>query len=232
MKSELPKVLVPVAGRPMIEYVLDALSAAGIADILLVVGYRSDLVRAALANRAGLRFVEQAEQLGTGHAVMVCRAELERRTDATVFVLAGDSPMMQASSLVALVEEFSRRRPACLMGTAHKPSPQGLGRIVRDAAGNFDKIVEEKDATAAQRAISEVNLSTYVFDCGQLLWALERVQNNNAQREYYITDVPGILKQAGKEVVALDVLKPVEALSINTIEELAVVERELVKMRE
>jgi bifunctional UDP-N-acetylglucosamine pyrophosphorylase/glucosamine-1-phosphate N-acetyltransferase/UDP-N-acetylglucosamine pyrophosphorylase len=232
MKSELPKVLVPVAGRPMIEYVLDALSAAGIADILLVVGYRSDLVRAGLANRPGLTFVEQAEQLGTGHAVMVCRPELERRTGAPVFVLAGDSPMMQASSLASLVEEFTRRRPACLIGTADKENPAGLGRIVRDAAGNFDAIVEEKDATESQRAIREVNLSTYLFDCRELLWALDRVRNDNAQREYYITDVPGILKRAGKQVVALKVLKPIESLSINTVDELALVERELVRMRE
>jgi bifunctional UDP-N-acetylglucosamine pyrophosphorylase/glucosamine-1-phosphate N-acetyltransferase/UDP-N-acetylglucosamine pyrophosphorylase len=232
MKSELPKVLVPVAGRPMIEYVLDALSTAGITDVLLVVGYRSDLVRTSLANRPGLTFVEQTEQLGTGHAVMVCRAELERRSNAAVFVLAGDSPMMQPRSLSALVGEFARRRPACLIGTAHKVNPAGLGRIVRDAAGSFEKIVEEKDATTAERAITEVNLTTYVFDCGELLWALERVRNNNAQREYYITDVPGILKEEGKEVEALDVLKPVEALSINTAEELALVERELAKMRE
>jgi bifunctional UDP-N-acetylglucosamine pyrophosphorylase/glucosamine-1-phosphate N-acetyltransferase/UDP-N-acetylglucosamine pyrophosphorylase len=232
MKSELPKVLVPVAGRPMIEYVLDSLAAAGIGEVLLVVGYRADLVRAALANRRGVTFVEQTQQLGTGHAVMVCRDELARRGDAAVFVLAGDSPMMQSSSLKSLVDEFARRRPACLIGTAHKENPQGLGRVVRDAAGQFLKIVEEKDATPAERALTEVNLSCYLFDCRALLAALDRLQNNNAQGEYYVTDVPGILKAQGKEVVALDVLQQVESLSINSMDELAIVERELLRMRQ
>src|SRR5688500_16287759 len=199
MKSELPKVLVPVAGRPMIEYVLDALAAAEIDDVVLVVGYRADLVHAALAHRPRLTFVDQTEQLGTGHAVMVCRPELERRSDAAVFVLAGDSPMMQAASLRTLTREFAQRRPACLIGTAHKDQPQGLGRIVRDQRGNFLKIVEEKDATPDERAIREVNLSCYLFDKCELLLALEHVQNNNTQREYYITDVPGILKRDGKD---------------------------------
>jgi bifunctional UDP-N-acetylglucosamine pyrophosphorylase/glucosamine-1-phosphate N-acetyltransferase/UDP-N-acetylglucosamine pyrophosphorylase len=232
MKSDLPKVLVPVAGRPMIDYVLDALSAAGVAEVLVVVGYRADLVRETLANRPGLTFVEQTEQLGTGHAVMVCRDELAKRSNTAVFVLAGDSPMMQASSLSALVREFHARRPACLIGTAHKENPQGLGRVVRDGGRCFLKIVEEKDATPAERAITEVNLSCYLFDCGQLLSALDRLQNNNAQREYYITDVPGILKAQNQTVIALDVLQPVESLSINTPEELAVVEQELRRMRQ
>jgi bifunctional UDP-N-acetylglucosamine pyrophosphorylase/glucosamine-1-phosphate N-acetyltransferase len=232
MKSELPKVLVPVAGRPMIEYVLDSLAAAGIDDLLIVVGYRADLVKDALANRRGLTFVEQTRQLGTGHAVMVCRDELARRGEAAAFVLAGDSPMIQASSLEALMDEFARRRPACLIGTAHKKNPEGLGRVVRDAAGQFVKIVEEKDATPAERALTEVNLSCYLFDCPALLAALERLENNNAQGEFYITDVPGILQDQGQTVVALDVLKPVESLSINTVEELAIVEQELLRMRQ
>jgi bifunctional UDP-N-acetylglucosamine pyrophosphorylase/glucosamine-1-phosphate N-acetyltransferase/UDP-N-acetylglucosamine pyrophosphorylase len=232
MKSDLPKVLVPVAGRPMIEYVLNSLAAAGIDDVVIVIGYRGDLVRAALANRKGLTYVEQTQQLGTGHAVMVCREELARRADAAAFVLAGDSPMMQASSLEALMAEFDRRRPACLIGTAHKKNPEGLGRVVRDGAGQFHKIVEEKDATPAERALTEVNLSCYVFDGRALLSALDRLENNNAQGEFYITDLPGILKDQGQTVVALDVLKPVESLSINTVEELAIVEHELLRMRQ
>ena len=121
--------------------------------------------------------------------------------------------------------------PACLLGTARKPNPTGLGRIVRDAAGEFPGIVEEKDATPEQRAITEVNVSTYVFRPDALLSALEQLTANNVQGEYYLTDCPGVLKAAGERVEALCVLQPCEALSINTPEELAAVEAEMKKMR-
>lgn len=223
MKSDLPKVLIEVCKRPMIEYVLDALAKAGVEDVLVVIGYRSELVRQALAHRQGLRFVEQTEQLGTGHAVMVCREALGGH-DGAVLIVTGDSPLAQPDSLSKLLAEFDRDRPACLMGTAIKDNPHGLGRIVRDAEGNFERIVEEKDATAAERQITEVNMSCYVFDCRELLFALDHLRPANAQAEYYLTDCPGVLKAAGRVVRALPVLKPIEALSINTREELAAVE--------
>jgi bifunctional UDP-N-acetylglucosamine pyrophosphorylase/glucosamine-1-phosphate N-acetyltransferase len=226
MKSELPKVLVPVLGRPMIGYVLDALRGAGIDDMVVVVGYRADDVRRALAGRAGLRFVEQREQLGTGHAVMVCR-DLLQQHDGPVLVVTGDSPLMQRDSIAALLAEFARQRPACLLGTAFKDDPSGLGRIVRDSEGGFAAIVEEQDATPQQRAITEVNMSCYVFDNQALLWALAQLRNDNAQGEYYITDCPGILQRAGQAVHALAALKACETLSINTLDELAVVEAEM-----
>ena len=229
MKSDLPKVLVPVCGRPMIRYVLEALRKAGIGRILVVVGYRSDLVRQELAGEAAVEFVEQTEQLGTGHAVMVCREALADH-DGPVFVVAGDSPMLQVSSLQRLLAEFARTQPACLLGTAIRDNPHGLGRIVRDERGEFLAIVEEKDATLQQRAIMEVNMSTYLFDGRSLLWALGQLTTNNVQREYYITDCPAVLRNAGKAVQALAALKPCEALSINTAEELAVVEQEMQRM--
>lgn len=230
MKSELPKVLVPVAGRPMIEYVLDALAAATVRHSIVVIGYRGDLVRQQLAGRPGVTFVEQREQLGTGHAVMVCRQALAGH-DGAVLVVTGDSPLMQSSSIAALLAEFDRSRPACLLGTARRTDPAGLGRIVRDADGNFLGIVEERDATPEQRQINEVNMSCYVFNCRDLLAALGKIDRKNAQGEYYITDCPGVLKTEGKRVEALPVLQPCEALSINTVDELAVVERELMQLR-
>lgn len=226
MKSDLPKVLLEVCGRPMIFYVLDALKAAGVDEILVVVGYRADDVRQALSDRPGLRFVEQAEQLGTGHAVMVCREALADHAGA-VLVVAGDSPLMQADSLRTLLAEFDRSQPACLLGTTHKPSPDGLGRVVRDDEGAFLGIVEERDATEEQKRITEVNMSSYVFDCADLLFALDGLRPTNAQAEYYLTDCPGALKAAGRKVEARAVLKPIEALSINTREELAAVEAAL-----
>ena len=197
MASELPKVLVPVCGRPMIHYVVDAARAAGVNRMVIVVGYRADLVRRELAGEPGIEFAVQAEQLGTGHAVMVCRERLELQ-EGPVLILAGDSPMTQASSLKALLTEFDAEHPACLLGTANKPNPYGFGRIVRNRKGEFQGIVEERDATPDQRAITEVNLSTYVFRPDALLSALQQLTANNLQGEYYLTDCPGVLKAAGE----------------------------------
>ena len=223
MKTDLPKVVVPVCGRPMIDYVLDVLLDCGIDQVLVVVGYRKELVEQALARRQRTSFIEQTEQLGTGHAVMMCRSKLENH-EGPVLVVAGDSPLLQRESVARLLEEFERGQPACILGTAHKENPTGLGRIVRDTAGSFQAIVEEKDATPGQRAITEVNMSTYVFRGPDLMFALDGLRADNRQREYYLTDCPGILKGAGREVRALDILKPIEALSINTMDELAAVE--------
>ncbi|MGE3408401.1 MAG: NTP transferase domain-containing protein [Pirellulales bacterium] len=229
MKSELPKVLVPVLGRPMIEYVLDALEGVGVDQTLAVVGYRQDLVAQTLAQRKGLHFVPQPEQHGTGHAVMMCRPLLAGH-DGPVVVVTGDSPMVQQVSLTKLLDEFDRSRPACIVGTVHKADPSGLGRVVRDEQGNFAAIVEEKDATDEQRKITEVNMSCYVFNNADLLYALDHIRNDNRQQEYYLTDCPGVLKQAGRQVLAMDVLLPCESLSINNMDELAVVEQEMQRL--
>lgn len=226
MESDLPKVLVRACGRPLIDYVLDTVEAAGITRILVVVGYKSDKVRAALAGRAGLTFVEQTEQLGTGHAVQMCRHDLEH-WKGPVLVLTGDSPLAQVDSLTQLLELYDEKLPACVMGTLLKHDPRGLGRIVRDAEGRFQAIVEDKDASDEQQTIQEVNMSTYVFDAEELLTALDQLRNNNRQGEFYITDCPGILKSAGKDVRALAVLKPCEALSINNLDDLHAVEEEM-----
>jgi bifunctional UDP-N-acetylglucosamine pyrophosphorylase / glucosamine-1-phosphate N-acetyltransferase len=226
MASDLPKVLVPVCGRPMIRFVIDAVRAADVQRIVAVVGYRSNLVRDELVDEPGIEFAEQTEQLGTGHAVMMCRRQLAEH-DGPVLILAGDSPMVQVSSLRALLAEFAARRPACVLGTATKTDPAGLGRIVRDAEGRFEAIVEEKDATPDQRTITEVNMSTYVFQSAPLLAALDQLTADNIQGEYYLTDCPSVLKEAGHAVEALCVLQPCEALSINTVDELAAVEAEM-----
>jgi len=229
MKSDLPKVLFEVCGRPMVSFVIDTLKSAGIERIIVVVGYRADLVRDALSDFDGLVFVEQTEQHGTGHAVLVCRDELIG-SEGSVVIVTGDSPLLQRDSVAALLAEAESSGAACVLGTLHKDNPQGLGRVVRDRSGGFEAIVEERDATAEQRAITEVNMSAYVFNCRDLLHALDRLTNDNRQREYYVTDAPGILKGEGKEVRALPVLKPCEALSVNTVDELTIVEDEMRKL--
>ena len=231
MDSDLPKVLIPVLGRPMVRYVIDALREAGLEDILLVVGYRADEVQAELADQSGLRYVEQREQLGTGHAVMMCRDALVDH-EGPVIVLTGDSPLTQSASIRTLLTQFAATGSDCLIGTTHKDDPTGLGRIVRDANGQFAAIVEDKDTTDEERKITEVNMSTYIFACHALLDALGRLTRNNVQAEYYVTDCPGIMKQNGKLVQAVPALKSCEALSINTLKELKIVEEEIRRQRE
>ena len=224
MKSDLPKVLAPVHGRPMIRYVVDALRKAGVGRILVVVGYRAALVRDELGAEPDIQFVDQTEQLGTGHAVMMCRSHLAEH-DGPVVIVAGDSPMLQSDSLSSLLRAFAKEGFACLLGTVLKDDPTGLGRIVRDGDGHFVGIVEEKDATAEQKSIREINVSTYVFDARQLLHSLDQLSDDNAQSEYYVTDCPAILMSEGGRVEALNVLQPCEALSINSVEDLQAVER-------
>ena len=225
MNSDLPKVLCPVVGRPMIHFVLDALRAAGIDRQWVVVGYQSERVRDELRDREGeIEFVTQHEQLGTGHAVQMCRELLSGQTGPTA-VVAGDSPLIQPASLRTLLERFAESRPALLLGTLIKDDPTGLGRIVRDGQGNFLGIVEHKDATPEQLEIREVNMSTYLFHTPDLLDVLARLSNDNAQGEYYLTDVARLLRESGRPVAAAPVLQPCEALSINDPEELQLVDR-------
>lgn len=228
MRTELPKVLCPVLGRPMIEFVLDTLGEAGVGRIVIVVGYRSDDVRSTLRDRKNLEYVEQTERLGTGHAVKMAQDQI-RGASGPVVIVAGDSPMLQTRSVARLLAEFAEKKPACLLGTLHKANPAGLGRIVRDPQGQFAGIVEEKDATDEQRKITEVNMSTYVFSAPDLAWALDHLKNENRQKEYYLTDTPKLLLDAGKPVAALPILQDCESLSINTVDELVLVEA---KMRE
>jgi bifunctional UDP-N-acetylglucosamine pyrophosphorylase/glucosamine-1-phosphate N-acetyltransferase/UDP-N-acetylglucosamine pyrophosphorylase len=226
MKSDLPKVLFPVLGRPMIHWVLDALAAAGVHKSLVVVGYRAEDVKQELAGRSGVGFAIQTEQLGTGHAVQQCREQLENHS-GTVMVVAGDSPLIQSASVSRLLSEFAGGKWSCLLGTLEKDNPAGLGRIVRDAGGKFERIVEQKDATSEQLQIREVNMSTYLFENEALLWALGQLSNSNAQGEFYLTDCPEILRRGGRQVDALPVLQACESLSINTIDELALVEEKM-----
>lgn len=225
MKSDLPKVLCPVVDRPMIHFVLDALEKAGIGRKIVVVGYQEALVREALAGRTDeIEFVTQSEQLGTGHAVQMCRPNLENQSGPTI-VVAGDSPLIQSASLEKLLEHFRQTNPALLLGTLKKDDPTGLGRIVRDGDGNFMSIVEHKDASAEQLAVTEVNMSTYLFQTPDLMSALDQLSCDNAQAEYYLTDCARLLREAGRPVEALACLQPCESLSINNPDELRLVDQ-------
>ncbi len=215
MKSEVPKVLHPVCGRIMIEYVLDAARAAGVEKLIVVVGHKAEMVRSALAHHSDVVFAEQTEQKGTGHAVMMCESHLAGH-NGSVLILAGDTPLLQGRSLEALLESQSSFGAACVIGTANTKNNDGLGRIVRDGSGSFQCIVEQKDATPEQRLITEINTGCYAFKGPELLSALRKVRPNNSQSEYYLTDCPRILMDEGHKVAATCSLTIEEALGVNT----------------
>ena len=226
MKSDIPKVLHSVLGRPMVEYVLDAVRAAGIRRVIVVVGHKADEVRSALAAQTDVEFALQAEQKGTGHAVRMC-ADLLGEHDGPVLVLSGDTPLLRAESLVSLLDEMNRCQAAAVIGTAETDANEGLGRIVRDAEGAFLRIVEQKDTTPEEAAIREINTGCYAFDGRLLFEALAGVRADNRQQEYYLTDCPGILLAGGHTVVAHRGFDIAEAMGVNTPDQLAAVERVL-----
>jgi bifunctional UDP-N-acetylglucosamine pyrophosphorylase / glucosamine-1-phosphate N-acetyltransferase len=226
MKSVLPKVVLEVCGRPMVEYVIEAVRETGVQRIVLVVGHGAETVRSFFAGQPGIEFALQAEQRGTGHAVMMCREHLAG-VEGPVFVLAGDTPLLKSASLAGLLQDLAQHRAACVIGSAVTEANEGLGRIVRDGHGSFERIVEHKDATPEQRAIREINTGCYALDGPALLWALDEIQPNNVQKEYYLTDCPAVLKHVGRSVVASPRFDLHEAMGVNTRAQLAEVERSI-----
>ncbi|MCA9038771.1 MAG: NTP transferase domain-containing protein [Planctomycetaceae bacterium] len=220
MKSDLPKVLHEIHGKPMIEYVLDAVRGAGVTKIVVVVGHQAERVKEALDQHADLEFALQTEQLGTGHAVMSCREQLAAHT-GPVLVLAGDTPLLQASSLEGLISQLLDNQASAVIGTADTENNFGLGRIVRNAAGDFERIVEQKDASESEQLITEINTGCYAFDSQSLLKALDQLKPENSQSEYYLTDCPGIMQTHGETVLASCLFTIQEAMGVNTQEQLA-----------
>ncbi len=220
MRSERAKVLHEVCGRPMISYVVEAARGAGAKTIIVVVGAGSDQVRASLAGEPGVLFAHQESQLGTGDAVRSCRSLLEDY-QGPAFVLVGDEPLIRPEPLSDLLLRQAEEGAACLLGTAIVPDPTGFGRILRDSAGRFLRIVEQRDCSPEERAINEVNPSCYVFELPGLWDALDRLDTGNAQGEYYLTDAPALLQSMNRKVVALPVLQADDILGVNTRQHLS-----------
>ncbi|MGE5611391.1 MAG: NTP transferase domain-containing protein [Bacillota bacterium] len=220
MKSRRPKVLHDVCGKPMLYYVLKACYDAGCARVLVVVGHGKDEVMAQFADDSRIHWIEQTEQLGTGHAVRMCEAEL-KKLHGDVFILAGDGPLIQGQVLRTLAAAHRQERAAASMATAILDDPTGYGRVVRDSAGNFVAIVEQVDCTPEQRAIREVFPSYYCVKVEELLWALGQLTPNNKKGEYYLTDIYGHLRNAGHKVLALQAVTPEDVLAVNTRQQLA-----------
>ncbi len=222
MKSARPKPLHEVCGKPMLHYVLQACYEAGCERVMVVVGHGKDEVIAAFEHDRRITWVEQTEQLGTGHAARMCEKELKKQGD--VFILAGDGPLIRGEVLQTLLTAHREERAAASMATAVLDNPFGYGRIIRDEAGEFVEIVEEADATPEQRAIREVFPSYYCIKSEVLLQALGQLTNNNKKGEYYLTDVYAIVRRAGKKVLAVQAVSADDVIGVNTRQHLAEVD--------
>jgi bifunctional UDP-N-acetylglucosamine pyrophosphorylase/glucosamine-1-phosphate N-acetyltransferase len=238
MKSARPKVLAPLCGRAMLGWVLEAAYSLAPGALDVVIGKEGEAVRAAAklesagaaARGVEPRFVVQEPRNGTGHALQVCLPEVGRGAGPVV-VLYGDMPLLRGESLARLCAAWRARHDAGTPGiallTAEVADPRGLGRVIRDASGAVRELVEERDANAAQRAVREVNLGVYAFDPRFLADALPKLKNDNAQREYYLTDLIALAVAQGRPVDALRLDDEREALGVNTLRQLAIVRREL-----
>lgn len=226
MKSDLPKVLHPVCGRPMIKILLDTLAQLSPARVVVVIGHKGEEVQAALGDYP-VQFAWQREQLGTGHAVMMAR-EAMTDFDGTTLVVAGDVPLLSVNSVNELLKVHRETKAAGTCLSAVFADPAGYGRIIRGSQPNqLLDIIEHKDASDAIRQIDEVNSGTFCFDNQELFKVIDNLGNNNAQREYYLTDVVKIFNRNGLRVSVTKASRPEEVLGVNSTEDLATLESKL-----
>jgi bifunctional UDP-N-acetylglucosamine pyrophosphorylase/glucosamine-1-phosphate N-acetyltransferase len=230
MRSNLAKVLHKLDGRPLINHVCRTAAALAPRNVYVVIGHQGEDVRTAVLeelDETHANFVWQKKQLGTGDAVNSAREFLENE-NSTLLVLSGDVPMIRAETLAALIQQHHSHRgkgAACTILTVKLDDPTGYGRVVRDDAGLFEKIVEQKDASEDERKIREINSGIYCFNTRKLFAALSRVQNDNAQGEYYLTDVPSLLRQDSEDVSLYHHSDAHEIEGINNRVQLADMER-------
>jgi bifunctional UDP-N-acetylglucosamine pyrophosphorylase/glucosamine-1-phosphate N-acetyltransferase len=223
MKSKLAKVLHKLDGRPLIAHVVRTASTLQPRKIYVVVGHQGEQVRAAVEAQLGterLEFPNQIEQRGTGDAVLTAKEALATER-STVLILSGDVPLVRAETLQKLLDTHRNENAACTILTVRMENPTGYGRVVRDANNSFQKIVEQRDATEEERQIREINSGIYCFESDKLFTALEQVRPTNSQSEYYLTDVPSILKSDGERVSLFQHTDAREVSGINTRAELA-----------
>ena len=218
MKSALPKVLHPVAGRSILEHVVRSAESVEAAPVVAVVGHGAEQVRSVFAGKP-VRFALQPEQLGTGHALLCAEPELEGFS-GDLLLLCGDVPLLQEKTLLRMIEYHREQQAEVTILTARVENPTGYGRIVRGVSG-VESIVEEKDATPGEQEISEINTGIYLFKAPQVFDFLRKLDNRNAQGEFYLTDIVAMVRAAGKRVEAMPVDDCREATGINDRSQLA-----------
>ncbi len=220
MKSEILKVLHHVAGKPILNHVLDTVVELGAEDIFIVVGHQGEQVRQQI-HHPKVTFVEQTEQLGTGHAVLQVQPFLAKATKETVLVLAGDCPLIEGDTLQNLLAIHSESNASGTVLTAIMDEPGSYGRILRGQMGTILGIKEAKDCASDELEICEINTGVYAFEVGAMFEQLNRVNTNNTQQEYYLTDVISLLKSAGDPISAYCTDDPDQVVGINTRMDLA-----------
>ena len=215
MNTQLAKVLHEVCGRPMLAYVLDVCRQVGVRKMYVVVGYGIEHVRERFGDVEDIVWVQQDEQKGTAHAVLCCKEYLGD-FEGEALVLCGDGPLIRAEMLKTLFKKHKAEHSAATLATAVLDDPAGYGRIIRDAHGNIQGIVEDSDCTSEQLAICEVNPSYYLFNNRILFEAAEKVKPDNVKKEYYLTDALSLIIAAGHKVVAVTAVRPEEAKGVNS----------------
>jgi bifunctional UDP-N-acetylglucosamine pyrophosphorylase/glucosamine-1-phosphate N-acetyltransferase len=212
MKSKLYKVLHPVSGKPMVEHIINRVSETNPDQIITIVGHGAEQVKAQLGERS--EYALQAEQLGTGHAVLQAASFLEGK-EGTTLVISGDTPLLTTETLNNLFEYHQGKNASATILTAQAEDPTGYGRIIRDHVGIVEKIVEQKDTSPEEALVQEINTGTYCFDNKALFEALNKIGTDNAQGEYYLTDIIEILKEAGNTVAAYQTEDFDESMGVN-----------------
>ncbi|MDO5674268.1 MAG: NTP transferase domain-containing protein [bacterium] len=228
MKSAQAKVLHQIFYRPMLRHVLDAALAAGLEQIAVVVGHQQEAVQAVLSDLP-VKTVLQAEQRGTGHAVLCAEAACAGLDQ--ILILCGDTPLIRAETLAAMLAQHQTEQPALTLMTTTLPQPFGYGRILRSATDEVQAIVEEKDAGEEERAISEINAGIYIADAAFLFAALAQVGTDNSQGEIYLTDIVAIARREGRRVQAFVHQEAMDVLGVNSRVELAQAEVALQERR-
>lgn len=222
MKSKLPKVLTPIMGKPMVHFVAEACRKGGMKQILLVIGHQAELVRKTMGS--GYQYAEQKQQLGTGHALMIAVKTL-KQFKGDILVLAGDTPLLTGKILRKLVAKHQKNGAAATMMTAVLEHPGGYGRIIRNASGVIERIVEARDATSQEKKIKEVNTSHYCFQAEKVIPLLSNLKTDNDQGEYYLTDIIEMLVSRGETIESLTSDDPSILLGVNNRAHLADIQK-------